>query len=79
MRSKYLLAAAVLLPFVTMPSLANAGQTYGSHKAARMAEQRVPNAYAYYPTWDLKAAIKVGRSPTLGRAAGELSRPSSRG
>lgn len=52
MRSKYLLAAAVLLPFVTMPSLANAGQTYGSHKAARMAEQRVPNAYAYYPTWD---------------------------
>ena len=60
MRSKYLLTAAVLLPFVTTSSLANAGQTYGWHKAARMAEQRVPNAYAYYPTWDLKLCSYQG-------------------
>jgi hypothetical protein len=50
MRSKYLLAPAVLLPFVTMSSVANAGQTYGWQTAARTAEQRVPKAYAYYPT-----------------------------
>ena len=49
MRSKHLLAVALSLSFVTMPSVANANQTY-SHwqKAARLAEQRVPYAQAYY-------------------------------
>jgi hypothetical protein len=47
MRSKHLLAITVLVPFVTMSSVANAGQTYGRwEKSARLAEQRVPNAYA---------------------------------
>jgi hypothetical protein len=48
MRNKYLLAVALLLPFV-IPSIANAGKTY-SHwqKTARLAEQRVPYAQAYY-------------------------------
>ena len=49
MRSKHLLAVTLLLPFVTTTSIANAGQTY-SHwqKTARLAEQRVPYAQAYY-------------------------------
>ena len=49
MRSKHLLTVTLLLPFVAMPSVANASQTY-SHwqKTARLAEQRVPNAQAYY-------------------------------
>ena len=47
MMSKRLLAITLLLPFVTTSSAAIAGQTY-SHwqKSARLAEQRVPNAYA---------------------------------
>ena len=49
MRSKHLLAVTLLLPFVTMPSVANAGQTYGHwQKTARLVEQRVPYAQAYY-------------------------------
>lgn len=61
MRSKYLLAAAVLLPFVTMSSVADAGQTYGRwQKAAPLAKQRVPNAYAYYPTRDLRLCTYQG-------------------
>ena len=49
MRSKHLLTVTLLLPFVTTTSIANAGQTY-SHwqKTARLAEQRVPYAQAYY-------------------------------
>jgi hypothetical protein len=53
MRSKYLLAVTLLLPFVTMLGVtnANAARTY-SHwqKSARLAAQRVPNAnaQAYY-------------------------------
>ena len=49
MRTRYLLAMTLLLPFATMSSVAGAGQTY-SHwqKTARLTEQRVPNAQAYY-------------------------------
>ena len=49
MRSKLLLAVTLLVPFVTMPSVANAGRTY-SHwpKTARVGVQMVPNAQAYY-------------------------------
>ena len=59
MRSRYLLAAAVLLPFVTMPSVAIAGQTYGHwQKVARLAEQK--KSYAYYPIWDLRLCSYQG-------------------
>ena len=49
MKSKHLLAVTLLLPFVTMSSVANAGRAY-SHwqKLARLAEQWVPYAQAYY-------------------------------
>jgi len=40
MRSKHLLAIALLLPFLTMSSVANVGQTHWQ-KAARLAQQRV--------------------------------------
>jgi hypothetical protein len=45
MRSKHLLAITLLLPFLTMSSVANAGQTHWQ-KAARLAQQRVPNVQA---------------------------------
>jgi hypothetical protein len=49
MRSKHLLAVALLLPFVTMSSVANAAQSYRHwQKTARPAEQRVSDAKAYY-------------------------------
>jgi len=71
MKSKHLLAAAILLPFMTMSSVTNAGQTYGHwQKAARLAEQRVPNAYAgplladQYPTWDLRLCTYQGGPKT---------------
>ena len=49
MRSKHLLTVTLFLPFVAMPSVANASQT-NSHwqKTARLTEQRVPYAQAYY-------------------------------
>jgi hypothetical protein len=49
MRNKHLLAVTLLLPFVTMPSIASAGHAYGHwQKASRLADQRVPYAQAYY-------------------------------
>jgi len=45
MRSKHLLAITLLLPLLIMSSVANAGQTHWQ-KAARLAQQRVPNAQA---------------------------------
>ncbi len=60
MRSRYFFAAAVLLPFVTMPSVAFADQTGNWQRAARLAEQTVPNAYAYYPIWDRLCTYQGG-------------------
>jgi hypothetical protein len=60
MRSKYLLAVTLLLPFVTTLGVtnANAGRTY-SHwqKSARLAAQGGPNvnAQAYYPNVNAQA------------------------
>ena len=49
MRSKHLVAVTLSLPFMTMPSVANAATAYGHwQKTARLAEQRVPYAQAYY-------------------------------
>jgi len=49
MKSKHLLAVTLLLPFVTMSSVANADQAYSHRqKPARLAEQWVPYAQAYY-------------------------------
>ena len=73
MRSKHLLAVALLLPFVTMSSDAIAWQTYGHwQKTARLAEQRVPYARAeagplvapQYPTWDLRLCTYQGGPKT---------------
>jgi hypothetical protein len=69
MRSKHILAVTLLLPFVTMPSVANAARTY-SHwqNAARLAQQRVPYARAEalplvadpYHTWGLMICTYQG-------------------
>ncbi len=73
MRSKYLLAVILLLPSVTMSSVASAAQSYGHwQKTARLAEQRVPDVRAYYgplvadqyPTWDLKLCTYQGGPKT---------------
>jgi hypothetical protein len=49
MKSKHLLTVTLLLPFVTMSNVANAGQAYSHRqKPARLAEQWVPYAQAYY-------------------------------
>lgn len=49
MKSKNFLAVTLLLPFVSMPSVANAWYDYSYwQRPARLAEQRVPYAQAYY-------------------------------
>jgi len=69
MRSKHLLAVALLLPFVIMSGGAAARQTY-SHwqKTAALAQQRVPYARAevgppldyQYPIWDSRLCTYQG-------------------
>jgi hypothetical protein len=59
MRSKYFLAMMLLLPFATMSSVAGTSQTHSRwQRSAQPAEQRVPNAQAYYgpPVADQYAA-----------------------
>jgi hypothetical protein len=70
MKSKHLLAAAILLPFMTISSVANAREYSPWQKAAWQAEQRVPNAYAgplvadQYPTWELRLCTYQGGPKT---------------
>jgi hypothetical protein len=68
MKSKHLLAAALLLPFATISKAANVDQMCGRwQKATRQAEQRAPNAYlsradGHRPTSDLGLqALHVSR------------------
>jgi hypothetical protein len=72
MRSKHLLAVALLSLFTPMSNVAIAAQTY-SHwqKAARAAEQRVPYARAeavplvqYPTTWDSRLCTYQGGPKT---------------
>jgi hypothetical protein len=46
MRSKHLLAITLLLPFLTMSSVASAGQTYGHWQKTTRLPERVVNAQA---------------------------------
>src|SRR5262249_11820557 len=46
MRSKHLLAITLLLPFLTMSSVASAGQTYGHWQKTTRLPERVANAQA---------------------------------
>jgi hypothetical protein len=73
MSSKHLLTVALLLPFVTISSVAIARQTYGHwQKTAGLAEQRVPYARAeagpplayQYPIWDSRLCTYQGGPKT---------------
>jgi len=77
MKSKYRLAAALLLPFATMSKAANVDQMCGHwQKATRQAEQRAPNAYPgptvtdQHPTWDFKLCTYQG-GPKINTCAGD--------